>query len=256
MPRNKAISAGDDPEPGKPRTTRQLVYQGLVRKISDGELPTGVPIYEVPISKEFGVSRTPVREAISQLVVEGVLHEIPGRGTIIIEPTRRDIEEIYQLREALETFAASMAAERGIDAHDADMMAREVDSIGEIGQRLGSSGRKTLSADLLRRFISADMQFHMHLLEAAGNHRIVKVVANTRLLIRIFTYRREHHTVPHLEQVRSHHQQILNAVRERRADEAARLMREHIRRSLAERLAEYHLDHSGTPEGTKPVGEG
>lgn len=223
----------------KAPTARQFVYQSLVRKIASGEIPAGQPLYEVPISKELGVSRTPVREAIGQLVSEGVLHEIAGRGTIIIEPTRQDIEEVYQLREALETFAVAMVAERGLAARDLATIEKLVEEIPAIQADLEKSGKPALSGEPLQRLLTSDLRFHMHLLQAAGNRRIVRVIANTRLLIRIFTFRREHHTAALLKQVYAYHRQILDAVNNKNPEEAARCMRDHIRLSLKERLAEY-----------------
>lgn len=223
----------------KAPSARQFVYQSLVRKIASGDIPTGVPLYEVPISKELGVSRTPVREAIGQLVSEGVLHEIAGRGTIIIEPTKQDIEELYQLREALETYAIAMTAERGLMARDLDAIEQLVEEIPAIQAELEKSKKPALTGELLQRFLSSDLRFHLHLLQAAGNRRIVKVISNTRLLIRIFTFRRENQTAALLAQVYSYHRQILDAVRGKNPEAAARCMRDHIRASLNERLAEY-----------------
>lgn len=235
----KKTSSTAGTQGGKTPTARQFVYQRLVQKIVSGEIPSGQPLFEVPISKELGVSRTPVREAIGQLVSEGVLHEIAGRGTIIIEPTRQDIEEIYQLREALETFAVAMAAERGLATQDLASIEKLVEGIPVIQADLEKSGKPALSGESLLRFLASDLRFHMHLLQAAGNRRIVRVIGNTRLLMRIFTFRREQHTAPLLKQVYAYHRQILDAVINKNPEEAARCMRDHIRLSLRERLAEY-----------------
>ena len=218
------------------------VYQQLVRKIATGELPAGVPLCEVPLAKEFQVSRTPVREAIGQLVSEGVLHEIAGRGTIVVEPTREDIVELYQLREALETYAVGMLAGRGLLARDLEAIEKNVAEILAVRAELKQTGKPALEGDLLQRFVNSDMRFHMHLLHAAGNRRFVKVISNARLLIRIFTFRREHHTVELLTQVHAYHRQILDAVKKKDVATATRVMRDHIRLSLEERLAEYQLE--------------
>jgi DNA-binding GntR family transcriptional regulator len=227
---------------GKNGSYRQQVYQLLVRKITNGELPAGVPLYEVPLAREFGVSRTPVREAIGQLVSEGVLHEIGGRGTIVVEPTRQDIVELYQLREALETYAVGMLASRGLVSQDLEAIEKNLAETLAIRAELEQTGKPALEGDLLQRFVTSDMRFHMHLLHAAGNRRFIKVISNTRLLIRIFTFRREHHTAELLNHVHAYHRQILDAVVKKDVETATRVMREHIRLSLEERLAEYQLE--------------
>jgi DNA-binding FadR family transcriptional regulator len=104
---------------------------------------------------------------------------------------------------------------------------------------LEKSGKPALVGEPMQRFLASDLRFHMHLLQAAGNRRIVRVIGNTRLLIRIFTFRREHQTAALLKQVYAYHRQILDAVKNKNPEEAARCMRDHIRLSLKERLAEY-----------------
>ena len=229
---------------GRPASCRKRVYQHLVRKIVNGEFPAGAPLSEVPLAREIRGHRTPVREAIGQLVSEGVLQEISGRGTIVIESTRLDIVELYQLREALETYAVAMAAERGVPTRDLEVIEKEVEGILVITAQLEKSGKVALDGELLQRFISSDLRFHMLLLQAAGNRRIIKVVGNTRLLIRIFTFKREHHTAELLMQVHTYHRRILDAVKRKDQAAAVRLMRERIR-CMDERLAEYQEDWRG-----------
>jgi DNA-binding GntR family transcriptional regulator len=227
---------------GKETSRQQFVYQRLVQKITTGEISSGVPLYEVPLAKEFGVSRTPVREAIKRLVSEGVLHEIEGRGTIVTQPTRQDIIELYQLREALETYAVGLVAERGLNARNVEALEQSMQEMLAIRSQLEKSGKPVLEGELLQRFVGCDMRFHLVLLQAAGNRRFIRVIANTRLLIRIFTFRREHHSLELLGQVHDFHRRILDVLVRKDVPEAVRVMREHIRLSLEERLAEYQHD--------------
>jgi DNA-binding GntR family transcriptional regulator len=204
-----------------------------------------VPLYEVPLAKELGVSRTPVREAIGQLVAEGVLDDRAGRGIVVAQPTRQDIMELYDLREALETHAVGGLAVRGLLPQDCEAIRGIVGEMRDVETELKRSRKTVLEGELLQRFVNSDLRFHMSLLQAAGNRRLMKVINNTRLLLRIFTFRREHHTVELVAQVHTYHREILEAVVKKEADNAIRGMREHIRKSLSERLAEYQEEWTG-----------
>ena len=75
------------------------------------ELEPGTPLSEVDLSKRLGSSRTPVRESLHQLSREGLVRLVPGRGAFVAEISMRDIIELFQMREALETHAARLAAQ-------------------------------------------------------------------------------------------------------------------------------------------------
>src|SRR6201995_3075492 len=81
---------------------REQAYKHIHGKLLAGELPAGHVLSEHSLAREIGISRTPVREAIQRLEQEGVLEQIPRYGTVVRRPERRDLEELYQLREALE----------------------------------------------------------------------------------------------------------------------------------------------------------
>jgi DNA-binding GntR family transcriptional regulator len=219
-------------------TCRRLVYDHIVRGLVAGEFAAGSALREIPLAKKIGVSRTPVREAIGQLVAEGMLHETPG-GVMFVEPSRRDIIELYELREALEVFAVAKAARLGIGRAEAQALDGLVDEVHQCRALLSDSGAPVLSGSLLQRFLSADFRFHVLLLQSAGNERISRAAADARLLIRIFTLQRAHHTAELLEQIESYHRETLRAVQAGDAEKASKVLAEHIHLSLEERLAEY-----------------
>ena len=101
------------------RPMREVAYHHIQRKISTRELRAGEPVSDVTISKELGISRTPAREAIRQLVSEGLLESVPGRGVVVITLDRDDIRELFEMREALEGLAArTVAAARSVGRRD------------------------------------------------------------------------------------------------------------------------------------------
>ena len=220
-------------------TSFRHAYDHLVRKIASGDLPAGAVLSEAPLAAEIGVSRTPIREAIGQLAAEGIVHKVAHRGTVVAEPTREDIIELYELREALETYAVIRATRRGIPPSELAVLSQLVEEVANVREALLASGLETLSGELLQRFLAADLRFHSSLLQASGNRRMSKVFGGTRLLIRIFTMRRQWHTANLLEAVYGFHRGILDAVARGDEPSASRLLGEHIQSSLKERLVEY-----------------
>ena len=90
---------------------REVAYHHIQRKISIARVARRTnPFPMSRISKELGISRTPAREAIRQLVSEGLLESVPGRGVVVITLDRDDIRELFEMREALEGLAARTVA--------------------------------------------------------------------------------------------------------------------------------------------------
>ena len=94
--------------------TKNAVY-ALRQKVLHGGLPGGTRLFEVALSEELQISRTPVREAMSRLAEEGLLERAPGGGFQVRSFTRRDVTDAIELRGVLEGTAARLAAEQGID---------------------------------------------------------------------------------------------------------------------------------------------
>ena len=114
-----------------------------------------------------------------------------------------------------------------------------VEEVRVVTAELKKSGEPALEGDALRRFVNADMRFHMLLLQAGGNQRMLKMLDSTSVLLQIFSLRRKHHTVRLLTEVHSFHRRILDAVAKGSKTEAMELLSEHIQVSLEERLAEF-----------------
>jgi len=218
---------------------QQKAYAFIQQQILSGRLPAGAALSEVSLARQIGVSRTPVREAIGQLVAEGFLERIPGRGVVVVQPTREDLIELYELREALEVYAVGKVAQQRPTAAEMAVVREVCDQIRHMAEQLRHSGRRRLTDAEMQAFLTTDLKFHMLLLRLAGNRRIMKVVADTRLLTRIFSYRREGHDVPQLESIHGYHSRILDAVEAGDAAAAMEQLREHIRISKQERLEAY-----------------
>jgi len=228
---------------------RNQAYSYIQQKILSGELPVGQQVSEASLAREIGISRTPVREAIQQLGREGLVEQVPRLGTIVKALDRRDIVELYELREALEPFAVGHAAQR-IRPAELERCSRLCDEIHILNEEAREAGVERLTGAKLRRFLAADMGFHMMLVRAAGNERIQKIIADSRVLIRIFNTHRQEHDRRILNETEQFHSQILSAVREQDSERARSIMGEHIAASKRETL-EYFDRGAGSAE--RPV---
>ena len=198
-----------------------------------------MPVSELALAKELGSSRTPIREAISQLVSDGLLEQIPNRGAVVVQLTRQDVIDLYELREALEVFAAGKAARQTIQAADMQRLREIADQTRLLRDALLESGREFLKPHEMRRFINSDLGFHTLLMRLAANVRILRVVNETRLMIRVFSMRRRGHNAAELERILHDHQAIVDALARGQADLAASILTEHIRLSEQESLDEF-----------------
>lgn len=226
---------------GAKQSIRMKAYLMIQRKIAAGELRAGSLISELALSKELGSSRTPVREAAGQLLAEGLLELSPGGGIIVTKLSRQDIIDLYELREALEVFAVGRAAREGVRPADIQRLRDLMDETLNLLTDLRSSGKNELSAEQMRRFAASDLGFHALLIRTAANARILKVVNDTRLMIRIFGIQRSGHRREELERIYAHHRSILQAVVDRDPEGVRKLLAEHIQASGGERLAEFDI---------------
>lgn len=233
-------------KPRRRRTTgksegslRARAYEYIRSRILSGHFPGGTPISEVLLSRKIGSSRGPVREAIGQLVSQGLIERIPGRGIMVARTGRNDIVDLYELREALEVYAVGKVARSRLHGSHMGVLRGLSENVRTLAEELRGSGQERLDECQMQRFVAADMGFHTLLIQAAGNARIAKVVAETHVLTRIFSYRREGHDAQLLGRICDFHIAILDAIEKGEVSEAQEKLREHLRASLQERLETY-----------------
>jgi len=148
-----------------PRTVSGLVAERLRAQIVAGELPAGSKLRQVEIARRFGVSTTPVREALAALQREGLVRLHPQRGAVVFVPTVSDLHEHYEIRAALESLAASRTAERFQEPWVAPLEAL----LDEM-----STGPPAA------RYIELNQDFHTQLYERCGRPRLVEMIAGLR----------------------------------------------------------------------------
>ena len=221
------------------QSLQEKAYLHLRGRILSGNLAPGTTISEASIARELGNSRGPLREAVRRLTAEGFLRPAPNGGSAVVEFSRRDVADSYDLREALEVYAAGKTAEHGLRPVELEPLQRTLDDVLRLRDELRASDRPHLDADGMKCFVRIDLQFHTLLVGAAANSRILKTVADTRVLLNIFAIRRKGHDAEQLTQIHRYHSQVLASIAGRDVPEAMRLLGEHIRVSKEERLREF-----------------
>jgi DNA-binding GntR family transcriptional regulator len=216
-------------------TLREKAYRYIHEKIASGALPEGCQVSELSLAKELAISRTPVREAIGRLITEGLVEQVPRHGTIVRGPDRRDLTELYEVREALERYAAVEAARR-IGAQDLELLVRLFEQMRRLARELRGGQVAALEGSALRQFLAADMGFHLVLIRATGNRRIMKIVGEMGVMVRIFGHHRQTHTPGIVARACQFHGRILGAVRRGDAAAARRWMVRHLRASKRQAL--------------------
>lgn len=218
---------------------REVAYHHIQRKIASRELRAGAPVSDVVIAKELGISRTPAREAIRQLVSEGLLESVSGRGVVVITLDRDDIRELYEMREALEGLAARTVATRPPSETEVRDFRAVAGAMTLLVKELEASGKPMLDEKQMERFEVADLAFHTYLMKLAGNRRSQRAVSGIRLLIRIFAARRRGHTLVVLKQINRDHMDLIAAFRAGNVEAASACVYRHVSNSRKSRLEEF-----------------
>jgi DNA-binding GntR family transcriptional regulator len=232
---------------------RTKAYQHIQRKLLSGDWTAGDVLSELAVAKELGISRTPVREAFRDFEQEGVLEQVPRFGTRVKALSRGDLVELYELREALEPYAVAQAAGRLSEA-DADTLQTLCREMKAVAEDLRKRRKALPDASTMKRLMSADLAFHQLLIRAAGNRRMMKIVADSRLIARIFATPRQEHNVAVIEETHRYHTRILDAVKAGRGEEARKLMAAHIRASMKEALDHFDLQRAAAEVDSVPLG--
>ncbi len=221
------------------KSARERAYLYIQQKIAGRELAAGVAISEVSLAAELGLSRTPVHEAIRQLLGEGLLEEDANGSIVIVRLSRQNFVELYELRSVLEEHAVRKIAQRQLAEKDRERLQALAAEIRALRDQLVKSGKKNLSSAQMLQFEMADISFHTFLMSLAENAVALKVFSKVRYLIRIFSERRAGHNREALGRVHKEHLDMIHALAEADVDMAVKAVSQHIRTSLQERLKEY-----------------
>jgi len=213
------------------RTLKQQACEYIRELVLAGEVQAGDQLSDVTLSKRIGISRTPVREAISQLESEGLLEQIPHVGVFVRNPGRQELAELFELREILESSAVEWAATR-LTQEQLDRLQALCDDYVAIAREVRE--RQTLGEDeaTTTRTIMADLEFHLVIARGCGNGHLAKAISDSRMMTHLMGRRYLPSTMPFpdkLAATAAEHQAILDALRRHDGAAARDLMGRHIR---------------------------
>ena len=194
---------------------RDVVFNTLRQAILIGELKPGERLMEIHLADRLGVSRTPIREAIRKLELEGLVVMIPRKGAAVANITEKDTKDVLEVRRTLEMFAVEVACDR--------ITPEQLVQLKEAAKAFEASKG---SMDLIR-IAETDMNFHEIIYEATQNERLVQMLNNLRE--NMYRYRIEYLKDPnYYDSLVREHQAILDAVENGCKEKARVYMRDHI----------------------------
>jgi DNA-binding GntR family transcriptional regulator len=200
-------------------SAKEVAYDVVYRGVASGRYPPGSWLREDDIAATAGVSRTPVREALHRLQAEGLVQLVRHRGALVVGWTADDLDNLYDLRIALETYGAARAAERRDEAvlGNLDALCATMDEI-----------LPTADEQDLQRLGQLCIDFHMAVLHASGNRQLLAIMPNI-LAPPFVSEAFHHHTRRDLEQSFDHHREIVEAIRAGDGRWAEGIMLAHLR---------------------------
>ncbi|MGE0098575.1 MAG: GntR family transcriptional regulator [Hydrogenophaga sp.] len=200
-----------------PRALYEEVAELLRQRIFSRELEPGSWIDELKIAEEYGISRTPLREALKVLAAEGLVTMKVRRGAYVTEVSEKDLADVYHLLSLLESDAAGVVAERASDEEIASLQALHAELESAVGER--------------DRFFAINEQFHMRVLELARNRWREQMVADLRKVMKL----NRHNSLlksGRIEESLAEHRAIVAALGQRNAALTVQRMREHFENGL------------------------
>ena len=145
---------------------RDVVFQTLRQAILRGELEPGERLMEIHLANRLGVSRTPIREAIRKLELEGLVLMIPRRGAEVAEITEKSMRDVLEVRRALEVLAVSLSCDR--------ISGEQIEALKEAAEEFDRS----LTSDDVTRTAEADVHFHDIIYRSTDNQRLIQLLSN------------------------------------------------------------------------------
>lgn len=194
---------------------RDVVFNTLRQAILKGELEPGERLMEIQLAQKLGVSRTPIREAIRKLELEGLVIMIPRKGAEVARITEKDMRDVLEVRGTLEELAVLLACKNMTD-----------DIIQELRMANKMFESAIVSKDVVK-IVDADVNFHDLIYKATDNQRLMQIISN--LSEQMYRYRLEY-----IKDARSHsiliseHADIINRLKNKDVEGAKSVMNQHI----------------------------
>lgn len=194
---------------------REVVFKSIRGAILSGILKPGERLMEVQLAEKLGVSRTPVREAIRKLELEGLIVMMPRKGAYVADLSIKDITDVLEIRTALEGLASGLAALRITD--------EEIEELNLTAQNF----HQAIEDGDFDRIVEMDIEFHDRVFKAARNEKLLQINNNLREQVQRFRIMYISKSNKSKDLVKDHYE-IAEAISKRNAEMADKLAKRHI----------------------------
>jgi len=224
----------------------------LRERIVSGALPPGARISDLVLSREIGISRTPVREAIRMLAADGLVEVVPHQGATVRAPSLDELDELYEIRAVLEAHAAARAAARRTPAEGSELLAL----VAAMEAITVPAGADRLDATATQRQRELDLGFHHRVLILARMERLRRLVEDAGIIARPFETMDGRMPAGDHIATNAHHRAIAQAIADGDGKRAHAAMTAHIeagRAGARERVERWQQGQAGdVPELLRP----
>ena len=194
---------------------RDVVFNTLRQAILRGELKPGERLMEIQLANKLGVSRTPIREAIRKLELEGLVLMIPRKGAEVAEITEKSLRDVLEVRRALEELAVELVCEKITEEQIQDLK----DAAEEFKESLESGD--------ITRIAEADVKFHDVIYMATDNQKLIQLLNNLRE--QMYRYRVEYLKRSDFhQQLIGEHEEIIETIESGQKDRAGQDVCQHV----------------------------
>lgn len=199
----------------KYKPLREVVFESIRGAIISGILKPGERLMEVQLAEKLGVSRTPIREAIRKLELEGLVIMIPRKGAYVADLSIKDITDVLEVRGALESLAAGLAALR--------MTEEEIEDLEMIAVQFNQA----IEENDMDKMVQKDIEFHDKIFKATRNERLIQISNNLREQVQRFRIMYIEKSNKSKKLAKDHYE-IAEAISQRNIDKAEELAKKHI----------------------------
>ena len=194
---------------------RDVVFNTLRQAILTGELKPGERLMEIHLANKLGVSRTPIREAIRKLELEGLVTMIPRRGAEVAQITEKSMNDVLEIRRALDALCVELACERITE-----------EDLGRLKQACEAFEAAVRTKDI-KKVAKADVELHDIIVQATGNQRLVQLINN--LSEQMYRYRFEYiKDISQHQQLIDEHRMIYESIVKKDKEAASQAAHVHI----------------------------
>lgn len=199
---------------------RDVVFNTLRQAILRGELKPGERLMEIQLANKLGVSRTPIREALRKLELEGLVNMVPRKGAEVADITEKSLRDVLEVRKALEELSVQLACEK--------ITEEEIEELKRVAERF----KDTLNDQDVTKIAEVDVAFHDVIYTATDNQKLILLLNNLRE--QMYRYRVEYLKKEEAyPQLIAEHEELIDNISKRNKEEATRIMCEHIDNQVA-----------------------